>query len=165
MDKDFIIQRGDTAKYHLTITHDDFSMKDNDFFVLLWYGMFEQYTKIEKSDMYCDEEGDWFMLFPSAPALGKVKAECHYFVPDSDEKTGIREEVDYQYIGFVTSNPCPKFECNCVCDDQDRSVKYERVYDNDVKTLYLNVRTADGEPVYTSEGEQVRVRKEQINYK
>lgn len=161
MDKDFIIQQGDTAKYHLTITHEDFSMKENDFFVILWYGMFGQFTKIDKSEMYCDEDGDWFMLFNSALAVGQVKAECHFFVPDSDDKTGIREEVDYQYIGFVTNNPCPQFACECKCGEGDGNVKYERVYGNDVKTLYLNVRTSDGEYVYTSDGEQLRVRKEQ----
>ena len=167
MDAKFIIQTGDTAKYHLTITHEDFSMKDNDFFVLLWYGLMGQFTKIQKSDMYCDEDGDWFMLFDSAPAVGRVTAECHYFVPDSDAKTGIREEVDYQYIGFVTSNPCPQFACKCNQGEQDGHVKYERVFGNDVRTLYLNVRTAEGEPVRTAEGEQVRVRKteDQINYK
>ena len=161
MDKDFIIQQGDTAKYHLTITHEDFSMKDNDFFVILWYGMFGQFTRIDKSEMYCDEDGDWFMLFNSSKAVGQVKAECHFFVPDSDDKTGIREEVDYQYIGFVTNNPCPQFACECKCGEEEGNVKYERVYGNDVKTLYLNVRTSDGEYVYTSNGEQLRVRKEQ----
>lgn len=163
MEADKIIFKGDTAKYRLTIAHEDFDMKDNDFFVLLWYGLFGQYTKILKSDMHCDEEGSWFMLFDSSPAIGQVKAECHYFLPDSDEETGIREEVDYQYIGFVTSNPCPKFACDCLCGAQDGHVKYERVYGNDMKTLYLNVRTSEGEPVITAEGEQVRVRKQNIN--
>lgn len=161
MDQKFIIQQDDVAKFKITITHSDFDQQENDFWVVLNYGMLCGKLTIPKSEMYCDEDGDWYFVFSSEGMTGLIKAECHYMVNDEDVESGYREELDYQYIGFVTANPCPQFQCEACCEPSDEHVVYDRVWRSDVKTLYLNVRTSEGENVLTSEGEQVRVRKTQ----
>jgi len=161
MDEKFIIAKGDTAKYRLTIERDDFNMQRDDFNVVLKFGLMGKQKVLEKSDMICDEDCEWYMVFVSDDMLGLVTAACHYFVPDTDAASGLREEVDYRYIGFVTDNPCPHFNRCCLCEKKDGHVTYERVYRADVNTKYLNLRTVDGEPILTVDGEQVRVRKEQ----
>lgn len=166
MDAKFIIQEGDVAKYQVAIEHEDFDMMTCDFEVRLSWGMFGESRRIAKRDMPCDEEGNWFMLFDSTGAIGRIMATCRYWVPDSDMSDGVREEVDRQYIGFVTTNPCPQFACECGCPTHEvmPHVTYTRVWRNDVNTLYLNLRTTEenGEhrPITDSEGRQLRVRKE-----
>ena len=166
MDAKFIIQEGDIAKYQLEIKHEDFDMKRDDFEVMLSWGMLGQSLTVKKSQMPCDEDGNWFMMFDSKGMVGFVMATCHYWVPDSDFQSGFREEYDRQYIGFVTKNPCVQLDCCGRCHaDEDSVVLYNRVWRNDVNTLYLNLRTTEenGEhlPVVDSEGQQIRVRKEE----
>lgn len=165
MDKSFLIEKGDTPKYKITITHVDFDMVRDDFNVVLTYGMTGKSVTIQKSGMYFDEDNNCFFMFSSADMTGLIKVACHYFVPDSDESIGYREEVEYQYLGFSTDDPCPSFACDVCQSTEEAHVVYERVWRNDVNTLYLNVRTSEGEPVLTSEGEQVRVHKteEELN--
>jgi hypothetical protein len=38
-------------------------------------------------------------------------------------------------------------------------VTYKRVWRSDTRSLYLNVRTADKQPVVDADGKQIRVRK------
>ena len=167
MDAKFIIQEGDVAKYQMLIEHEDFDMMQDEFEVTLSWGCLGKSVTVKKSDMPCDEDGHWFLLFDSSDAIGKVLATCRYWVPDSDMSDGVREEVDRQYIGFVTSSPCPQFACECECPSQEEKphVTYTRVWRSDVNTLYLNMRTTEenGEhrPILDSEGKQLRVRKEQ----
>lgn len=167
MDAKFIIQEGDVAKYQMLIEHEDFDMITCDFEVELSWGVMGRSVIIKKADMPCDEEGHWFLLFDSSDAIGKVLATCRYWVPDSDMSDGVREEVDRQYIGFVTTNPCPQFACECEYPTHEEMphVTYTRVWRNDVNTLYLNLRTTEenGEhlPVVDSNGQQIRVRKEE----
>jgi hypothetical protein len=161
MDKDFIIAKGDTAKYRLIIEHADFDMRRDDFKVVLRYGLMGKQTTINKADMYCDEDGEWYMVFDTDDMVGQLLAACHYYVPDTDAPDDIREELDYQYIAFVTDNPCPHFNRCCMCPETDGHVTYKRVWRGDVRTKYLNLRTSEGEPIVTADGEQVRVRKEE----
>lgn len=164
MDAKYIIQEGDVAKYQVKIEHEDFDMARDDFQFTIQAGMLGQEVTITKSQMPCDEDGNWFLVFDSTGMMGKVTAVCQYWVPDSDMQYGEREEIDRQYIGFVTESPCPQFACECECPSyEDSHVTYERVYRSDVHTLYLNVRTTEenGEHmnVLDSEGRQLRVRK------
>lgn len=167
MDAKFIIQEGDVAKYKMLIEHEDFDMMQDEFEVMLSWGMLGQSLTVKKSQMPCDEEGHWFLLFDSSDVIGKVLATCRYWVQDSDMSDGVREEIDRQYIGFVASNPCPQFACECECPSHEDKphVTYTRVYRSDVNTLYLNLRTTEenGEhrPILDSGGKQLRVRKEQ----
>lgn len=159
MDASKIIQRGDTVKYQTVITHADFNMEENDFFVIITSAPTCGSLTIEKSDFVTDEDGNYFLVFPSEGMSGIVKAECHYMVTDTDISTGYREEVEYHRLGFVTDNPCPKFACECDCTETDNNVVFTRVYRSDVNTLYLNLRTSEGENILDSEGNQLRVHK------
>ena len=160
MNKDKIIQKGDTAKYQLTITHQDFDQQRDDFFVILHYGMAGGTMRICKEQMTHDEDGNWFLLFQTANLpLGQVKAETHYMVPDSDIEGGIREEVEWDWLGFVTDSPCPHFAGKCACHCDAEHVTFKRVWRGDVNSLYMNLRTSDGEYVKDNDGNQMVVRK------
>lgn len=161
MDKDSIIQRGDIAKYQLTIKHTDFDQQRDDFFVVLHYGMACETTRICKRQMVHDEDGNWFMMFPTAKLpLGPVKAETHYMVPDTDVKGGVREEVEWDWLGFVTESPCPQFASRCHCQHPvEEHVKFKRAFRGDVNTVYMNLRTSDGEYLKDDEGNQLKVHK------
>ena len=101
------------------------------------------------------------MSVPTAGMLGRVRAECHYTVPDSDYEEGTREEIDIQFLAFVTDTPCPHIPCCGQCAEADGHVTYKRVWRSDTRSLYLNVRTADKQPVMDADGKQIRVRKEE----
>lgn len=165
MDAKYIIQEGDIAKYQILIEHEDFDMKRDDFEVVLSWGMLGKSLTVKKSQMPCDEDGNWFLIVDSKGMVGKLMATCHYLIPDSDMPKGLRDEYSRKYIGFVTASPCVQLDGCCPCHEQeDDHVTYTRVWRNDVNTLYLNVRTTeeDGEhrPVVDSDGQQIRVRKE-----
>lgn len=162
MKDDIIIQKGDTAKYEVAITHDDFDQQTDPFFVVLHTNIPEQTITIDREDMLHDEDGHFYMRVPSGNMAGLVKAICHYTVTDSDIEGGTREEVDIQYIGFVTDSPCVHLDKHIPFGaPENNHVLYTRIYRNDAHTLYLNVRTVDKQPVVDAEGKQIRVRKEE----
>lgn len=161
MDKDRIIQQGDTAKFQVIIRHEDFDQQTDPFRVVLRWGIPEQTMVIDRSDMVTDEDGSFFMLVPTVGLVGTLKAYCHYFVTDSDMGSGQREEIDIQMLAFVTDDPCPHIPCCGQCAEDDAHVTYKRVWRNDTRSLYLNVRTADKQPVVDADGKQIRVRKEE----
>lgn len=166
MDAKYIIPEGDVLKYKLEIKHEDFDMQTCDFEVILSYGMLGQSLTVKKSQMPCDEDKNWYLVFSTKGMVGKVLATCRYMVPDSDMPSGARDEYNRQYLCFVTANPCVHLDCCCEdCPEpEDDHVTYTRVWRSDVNTLYLNLRTTEenGEhrPVMDSEGQQIRVRKE-----
>lgn len=164
MDAKYIIQTGDIVKYHLKIEHQDFDMQRDEFNVTISWGVFGKSVSISKDKMLCDEEGNWFFVFESDDMVGHILATCTYLVADTDVEGGYREEVDRQYIGFATKNPCPRFCCECMFFTEDNQhVLYTRIYRSDANTLYLNLRTTEenGEhrPILDSEGKQLRARK------
>lgn len=166
-DKDIIIQRGDVAKYQLTIEHDDYDQQRDPFFVLLHFGMTGETVRIDSSDMPHDEDGNWFLIVETAgKSVGMIKAETHYMVPDSDMADGTREEVEWHWLGFVTESPCPQFaskcECRCDGDEENNHVRFKRVWRGDVNSAFLTLRTSDGEPVADSDGRLLRVRKQEM---
>lgn len=161
-----IVHKGDMVKQKITIVHADFDQKRDDYRVELTYGMLGGKKVIRKEDMKVDEDGNVYMLFDSSDMIGFVKAYCYYDVPDTDMGSGIRTEVDIQWLCFVTESPNPRLACNSpwpepVHDDGQEHVVYERVFRGDVNTLYLNLRTGEGEPIVDSEGRQLRVHKEE----
>ena len=159
---DFIVQRGDLAKWMLTIEHEDFDQQRDDFYVIVHWGMKHQTVRVNKGEMTSDEEGNWFMFLETNDMLGRLKAETHYFVPDTDCSTGIREEVDWQYIGTVSDEPHPQLCSRHVCTGGSGHVEWKRTWRGDVNTLYLNLRTKDQEPILDGEGKQLRVRKHNL---
>ena len=159
MEADKIIQQGDTAKFQVIIRHEDFDQQTDPFRVVVHGGIPDTPVTIDRADMLHDEDGNFFMLVPTAGLVGPLKAYCHYSVPDSDLGSGMREEIDIQWLAFVTDTPCPRLSCCQACDESDGHVTYKRVWRNDTRTLYLNLRTADKQPVVDADGRQIRVRK------
>ena len=164
MDKLSLIAKGDIAKYQLIIHHSDFDAAENDAFVILHWGMRGASKRIEKSEMFTNEDGELFVFFDSADMFGTVKAETHFVVTDGDMESGEREVVDYQFIGLVTDSGCSQSCSPCCCGDtEEKQVEWVRKLDSDLNTVFLNLRTCDKEPILDSEGKPLRVRKSQIN--
>ena len=163
IDKKWLVSRGDIAKFLIEITHADFDQQTNDFYVVLSWGMFRKSMTIEHQDIMRDDDGHFFVIFDSSDMLGMVKAACHYFVPDSDMNGGYREEVNYQWICFVTSDPTAQFCCNFE-HGGDGHVVYTRVYGSDLNTAFLNLRDSEKNNLLDSDGKQLRVHKAKSDY-
>lgn len=159
MEDKYIVYKGDSPKFKVTIHHADFDQHEDDYNVVLRYGLLGGEMTITKSDMYVDEDGDTYFMFDSSDMMGVVIASCNYWVHDEDFEGGLRKEVDMQNLCFVVDNPAPRF-CGDLQTGSDGHVTYERVYRSDVKTLYLNLRTSEGENIKDVDGKQLRVRKE-----
>jgi hypothetical protein len=160
IDKDRLVSRGDVAKFKIEITHADFDQQRDNFWVVLHWGMFRQSMTIAHDDMKHDEDGNFFIVFDSSEMLGMVKVACHYEVADSDMESGTREEVNYQWMCFVTAEPDPML-CGDFEPGGDGHVAYTRVYASDVHTAYLNLRDSNQQNLRDSEGRQLRVHKEE----
>lgn len=159
MNKIEIIQQGDQAKFQLIIEREDFTMQADDFNVTLSWGFGGRKMVIRKEDMFHDEEWNVYFMFETTEMMGMVTAECEYFVPDSDSRTGLRREVDRQILCLVTTSACPMVQ-KCCCKYADKhNVTYIRRYHSDANTLYAIVRV-DGSVVRLEGGETLRVRKE-----
>ena len=158
IDKERIVSEGDIAKYKVEITHQDFDQHRDNYKVVLSYGMFKQSVTIEKDDMLVDEDGNIFMAFDTTGMVGLVKATCIYDVEDSDTESGTRQEVNYQWLCFVTKNPDPHL-CGDFIPGGDGHVVYTRVYAADVHTVYLNLRDSEKKNLLDSDGKQLRVHK------
>ena len=158
MDKKYLVSQGDVAKFQIEITHADFDQQTDDFKIVLSWGMVRQSMSIEHKDIKHDEDGKFFIVFDSSEMLGLVKAECIYWVTDSDMKIGYREEVNYQWLCFVTADPTARFCCE-FNPGGDEHVVYTRVYASDVNTAYLNLRDRNKENLLDSDGNQLRVHK------
>lgn len=158
IDEKRIVSRGDVVKFKVEITHADYDQQQDQFFVVLTWGMFNLSMTIEYADIKHDEDGNFFIVFDSSKMIGWVKAACHYYVPDSDVEGGVREEINYQWLCFVSAEPNP-----ILCGDPgiggDGHVVYTRVYAGDVNTAYLNLRDSNKENLHDSEGKQLRVHK------
>ena len=151
MDKKWLVSQGDVAKFQIEITHADFDQQTDDFKVVLSWGMMRQSMTIEHKDIKHDEDGNFFIVFDSSEMLGLVKAACIYRVADSDMEIGYREEINYQWLCFVTANPTAKFCCKFEAGG-DGHVIYTRVYAADTNTSYLNLRDSDKKNLMDSKG-------------
>jgi hypothetical protein len=163
IDKTRIVSRGDIAKFKIEITHADFDQQADDFKVVLSWGMVKQTMTIDHKDIIHDEDGNFFIVFDSSDMLGLVKAACHYDVADSDMQSGIREEVNYQWLCFVTADPTAKFCCKFE-PGGDGHVVYTRVYGGDIHTAYLNLRDSEKKNLIDSNGKQLRVHRADEDY-
>ena len=164
MDKDKIIHQGDTAKFQVTIQHEDFDQQTDFFCVEIHGGIPDTPVTIDRDDMLHDEDGNFFMLVPTARLVGPLKAYCHYYVTDSDMGSGQREEIDIQMLAFVTDTPCPHIPCCGQCAEADAHVTYRRVYASDVNTAYMNLRDSNKENLLDSNGKQLRVHRADEDY-
>jgi hypothetical protein len=163
IDKTRIVSRGDIAKFKIEITHADFDQQTDNFYVVLTWGMTNQSMTIPQEDIKHDEDGNFFIVFDSSDMLGLVKAACCYYIPDSDVEGGTREEINYQWLCFVTDDPTPKFCCDFEAGG-DGHVVYTRVYAGDVNTAYLNLRDSEKKNLLDSNGKQLRVHRADEDY-
>jgi hypothetical protein len=163
MDKKWLVNRGDIAKFQIGITHADFDQQADDFKVVLSWGMVKQTMTIDHKDIIHDEDGNFFIVFDSSDMLGLVKAACCYYIPDSDVEGGTREEINYQWLCFVTDDPTPMFCCDFEAGG-DGHVVYTRVYAGDVNTAYLNLRDSEKKNLLDSNGKQLRVHRADEDY-
>ena len=158
LDKCWLVSQGDVAKYKIEITHADFNQQTDDFYVVLTWGTVRQCMTIKHEDIKHDEDGNFFIIFDSSEMLGLVKAACIYRVADSDMGSGYREEVNYQWLCFVTADPTVQLCCD-LQHGGDGHVIYTRVYAADTNTSYLNLRDSNKQNLRDSEGRQLRVHK------
>lgn len=163
IDKTRIVSRGDIAKFKIEITHADFDQQTDNFYVVLTWGMTNQSMTIPYEDIKRDEDGNFFIVFDSTEMLGLVKAACTYRVADSDMEIGYREEINYQWLCFVTANPTAKFCCKFE-PGGDGHVVYTRVYGGDIHTAYLNLRDSEKKNLLDSNGKQLRVHRADEDY-
>ena len=134
-----IIQQGEMAKYQVIIEHEDFSMTENDFRLLLTWGMRGDSLTISKADMLENDNGQFYFTFSTKDMVGKVQVECQYDVPDDDYEDGYRTEVERQPLCFV--NTSSKLPCGCDCGLYDGThVTYVRQTRGGLKTLYVILR-------------------------
>jgi len=161
-DEKFGIFRGELAKYQITIDREDFDVQTCDLSIRLSWGMFGQYMDIRKDDMFRDEEWNMFFMFETDDMIGPIKATTTYYVEDGDVNGGYRECTDMQVIGFVTDSQCAMMRKRCKCVQADGYVMFERIDRSDASTLYLNLVTMDGQPLTTSSGEYIKVKKNNL---
>lgn len=159
-----IIQKGDVAKYQLTIQRDDFDMQQDDFLVRLTWGFYGESLTISKEEMFHDEDWNVFFMFDSTKMSGMITAECEYNVPDTDAESGYRLSVDRQILCLVTTSATARLsKATCACKTlENHYVEYKRTFRSDAKSLYAIVRVQP-EVVTTSNGEPLRVRKHQLD--
>lgn len=152
MTENDIIVAGEEVKYFIDIEHDGFSMLENDFQVEIVYGMRGESFTLTKQEMTADSSGKYFFMFSTAGMVGKVKAICTFWVPDTDDSDdSVREIRDEQIIAFVTNTPCLKLMC-CPKDCGGTGfVTYERTEESGIASMYQRLCTAQGQPIVTDD--------------
>lgn len=152
---------GSEAKYQLTIDCQDFDQRVDDFSVVIRWGLQGTSMTIDRSKMFYDEEGNCFFTFTTAGMVGALMAECTYYVPDSDYPEGFRKEIDAQIIGCVVTSPCRRRRCCMAIGCADSKVQYKRIGRSDANSLYMTLRTSEGDALTTSDGSVLKVKKEE----
>ena len=153
-----IIQQGEMAKYQIIIEHEDFSMTENDFRLLLTWGMRGDSLTISKADMLENDNGQFYFTFATKDMVGKVQVECQYDVPDDDYEDGYRTEVERQPLCFV--NTSSKLPSGCDCGLYDGThVTYVRQTRGGLKTLYVILRDFSGNIMRDMNGSILRALK------
>lgn len=151
-----IVEQGEEVKYKITISRQGFNMNEDDFQVRLKYGMMNKELLITKEDMVSSENDEWYFMFSTAGMVGRVKAECSFFVPDTDYADGYRTEVDLQTICIVITHPLPARICVPI-GQGDGTVTYERTEESDVAELYAYLTDNRGAYLLTADNERLMV--------
>lgn len=153
-----IIQQGEMAKYQVIIEHEDFSMTENDFRLILTWGMRGDSLTISKADMLENDNGQFYFTFATKDMVGKIQVECQYDVPDDDYEDGYRTEVERQPLCFV--NASAKLPSGCDCGLYDSThVTYVRQTRGGLKTLYVILRDFSGNILRDMNGSILRALK------
>ena len=146
-----VLEAGTEAKYFIDIQQEGFSMEEDDFTVELRWGMRPKSLMITKQDMIADTSGKYFFEFDTAKMVGKVKAICRYYVPDTDDPDGVREEVDEQFLCFVATTPCPQLLSCPKCGASGHNVTYERTDQSGIASMYQRLCDCDGHPLASAD--------------
>lgn len=154
MDATRIIQQGETAKFKVAIA--DFDMDANNFKVELIYGYRRTVVEIPKSKMLVNGS-DYYFVFDTDGMVGRVKARCTWYVPDSDV-SGDRERVDEQFLCFIVTTPCPQF-FTCPACAISTTVTYTRTNQSDIADEYERLCDYYGRPIKTRDDEYIYVHK------
>lgn len=147
-----IIEQGEEVKYKVTISHQGFNMNQNDFQIRLKYGMLGKSLLITKDEMISNSRDEWYFMFSTDEMVGRIKAECTLFIPDTDYADGFRTEVDLQTLCTVITHPLPARIC-IPSGEGDGVVTYERTEESDVAELYAYLTAANGARLLTADGE------------
>ncbi len=138
-----IIPKGQPGKYQVIIEHEGFSMTENDFELLLTWGMRGQSFTIPKSAMLQNEGSETFFEFATDDMVGVVTVECRYWVPDTDFADGVRLEMERQPLCFV--NEGAKLPSGCDCGlFNGQHVSYVRRNASGLRSLYDVLRDVTG---------------------
>lgn len=151
-----ILQQGEEAKFLISIDCDGFDTETDDFLVTLSWGFDNQSMTITKSQMSPGNYGAYVFTFDTTGMVGKVTAECTYYVPDSNYPDNLRTEVNRQFICVVATSANPKYLC-CPIVDGESDVTYARVTESGIETAYSLLLTSDDDAVTTSDGSEVYV--------
>lgn len=118
MDSKNIIMQGERAQYLMESSLPNFSFESNDYILEIIYGMADEKIVIEKKDVT-----DGVFSFSTSGIVGQLTARLVMIIIDPDCPDEIRQEVDKQIIGFVTTTPCTCLhECPaCICE---HGIKY-----------------------------------------
>ena len=158
MDCKNIMKQGEEAKYAMRIDAQGFSMENDEFNVVLSWGMRGESITIDKSDMIFSIDGYYYFVFDTSPMAGKVTARCTYYVPDFDCPDGLRTEVDTQLLCFIATIPLPKFAC-VPAPSCEHKVTYERSDQSDVASDYQYLASVEGDRFITADTQYILVLK------
>ena len=158
-----VIQKGERAKYQVIVNYDDFSMRNDDFTIRLYWGMKGDEIVIPKSDLLQDEDGKFFIQFDTKDMIGIVKAEVTAYVPDSDYPDDVRTEMERVPVCFV--NGADKLPIRMGSDYlyDGQHVTFIRTSLSGLRSLYFYLRDIVGLFLFDSTGRQLRARKRERN--
>lgn len=147
-----IIPQGTLAKYLMTFDEKGlFNPATMDFRLELTWGYRHTTKMIQKADMMETSDGYLFDLNTNC-IVGKVLAKCVMIFHDTDVEGSERQEVDEQWLCFVTTNPCPNVICCPKCDCK-HPVSYERVDESNIGDRYVRLVDVYDRPLLTSDDE------------
>lgn len=156
MDATKILQQGEEAKFLIDIEHEGFDIGEDNFDVTLTWGLAGQSLTIPKSEMVVGDQDTYLFTFDSSDMLGRVTAECSYYIPDDNYSDGYRTEVDRQILCIITPVASPKYVF-CPVDDSEHDVTYTRVTTASVAVTYTQLCTRYNEPLVTADDQYIYV--------
>ena len=145
-----IVQQGEEVKYYVKIKDVEYYDQVRDTFkVILHYGMQGGTVVREKAEMGADDIGYWFKV-DTRKMVGKVVAECQWYVRDGDFNAYMRTEVDRQVLMFVAATHCPRLLICNGCEETHK-VEYVRTYAPDLDADFYYLVDCDRNPLVTTE--------------
>ena len=145
-----IVQQGEEVKYYVKIKDVEYYDQVRDTFkVILHYGMQGGTVVREKAEMGADDIGYWFKV-DTRKMVGKVVAECQWYVRDGDFNAHKRTEVDRQVLMFVAATHCPRLLICNGCEETHK-VEYVRTYAPDLDADFYYLVDCDRNPLVTTE--------------